>query len=288
MAESAYFFGAFFKSNTKERQIKMKKRIMAIIASAALCLGLCGCKKSSDTDWDYIKNKGELVVGITYNMPMNYNDDNGELTGFETEFTNAVCEKLDVKPKFQVIEWSKKEMELKSKTIDLVWNGLTVTEDRKKEFLFSKSYMSNKQVTVVKKENAEKYPDAASMSSLKIAFEGGSAGEDIIKATDALKNVDKNSMTAQKDALMEVKAGTSDACIVDYTLAKAFTKEGSDYDDLTVLDNLGSKSEEYAIGARLEDKETIEKINGAIDELAKDGTLKKIAEKYDLADALLV
>lgn len=266
----------------------MKKRLLAILASAALCLGLCGCKKNSDTDWDYIKNKGELVVGITYNMPMNYNDDNGELTGFETEFTKAVCKKLDVTPKFQLIEWSKKEMELKSKTIDLVWNGLTVSEDRKKEFLFSKSYLSNKQVTVVKKENADKYPDAASMGSLKIAFEGGSAGEDVVKENEALKNVTKNSMTAQKDALMEVKAGTSDACIVDYTLGKAFTKEGSDYDDLVVLDNLGSASEEYAIGARLEDTETIAKINAAIDELAADGTLKKIAEKYDLADALLV
>lgn len=90
-------------------------------------------KGGSDTDWDYIKNKGELVVGITYNMPMNYNDDNGELTGFETEFTNAVCEKLGVKAKFQLIEWTKKEMELKSKNIDLIWNGLTVTEDRKRK-----------------------------------------------------------------------------------------------------------------------------------------------------------
>lgn len=267
----------------------MKKRIMAILASAAMCVGLCGCKKSgSGSDWYYIKNKGTLVVGITYNMPMNYKDDNGELAGFETDFTNAVCEKLGVKAEFQVIEWSKKEMELKSKTIDLVWNGLTVTEDRKKEMLFSKSYLKNKQVTVVKKENADKYPDAASMSAIKIAFEGGSAGEDIIKETEALKNVNKANMTAQKDALMEVKSGASDACIVDYTLAKAFTKEGSDYSDLAVLDNLNSASEEYAIGARLEDTETVKKLNETIDELAKDGTIKKIAEKYDLTDALLV
>lgn len=266
----------------------MKKRILALLASAVMCVGLCGCSKSDASDWEYIKNKGKLTVGITYNMPMNYKDDSGELTGFETEFTKAVCEKLGVEPEFTVIEWSKKEFELKAKTIDLVWNGLTVTEDRKKEMLFSTSYMSNKQVTVVKKENADKYPDAASMGDIKIAFEGGSAGEDIINATDALKNAKKTSLTAQKDALMEVKAGTSDACIVDYTLAKAFTREGSDYSDLTVLENLNSAAEEYAIGARLEDTETINKINGAIDELAKDGTLKKIAEKYDLADALLV
>ena len=299
----------------------MKKKILAIFASAAMCLGLCGCgntatssttsstannssadKTSSvasqtsatesasadNTDWNYIKNKGEMIVGITYNMPMNYQDENGELTGFETEFTKAVCEKLGVTPKFQVIEWSKKEIELKAKTIDVIWNGLTVTEERKENILFSTSYLKNKQVTVVKAENADKYPDTASMANISIAFESGSAGEDIIKNDAALKDCKQVNCEAQKDAMLEVKSGTADACIVDYTLAKAFTKEGTDYSDLKVLENIQNTDEEYAIGARLEDKETISKINAAIDEVAKDGTLKAIAEKYDLADALLV
>ena len=274
----------------------MKKKIMAILASAMMCVGLCGCgNKNGASDWDYIKNKGTLVVGITYNMPMNYKDDSGELTGFETEFTTAVCEKLGVKPEFQLIEWGKKEMELKSKNIDLVWNGLTVTEDRKKEFLFSTSYLKNKQVTIVKKENADKYPDTKAMTDIKIAFEGGSAGMDIVKE---IKNVeydedltgmsDAVNCEAQVNALIEVKAGKVDACIVDYTLGHALTKEGSDYDDLVVLENIPNTDEEYAIGARMEDTETIKKINEIIDELAKDGTLKALAEKYDLTDALLV
>lgn len=269
----------------------MKKKILSLLASAMMCVGLCGCGSkgsASDTDWGYIENKGTLVVGITYNMPMNYKDDSGELTGFETEFTTAVCEKLGVKPEFQLIEWSKKEMELKSKTIDLVWNGLTVTEDRKKEFLFSTSYLKNKQVTIVKSENADKYPDTSAMANIKIAVEGGSAGEDIIKEDANLEGCTPINCEAQINALMEVKAGTADACIVDYTLGRALTKEGSDYADLVVLENIPNTDEEYAIGARLEDTETIKKINEAIDELAKDGTLKKIAEKYDLADALLV
>lgn len=267
----------------------MKKRILAVLASAMMCVGLCGCRGNSEkTDWEYIKDKGTLVVGITYNMPMNYMDDNDELTGFETDFTNAVCEKLGVEPKFQVIEWSKKEMELKSKSIDLVWNGLTVTEDRKKEFLFSTSYLKNKQVTIVKKENADKYPDTKSMANIKIAFEGGSAGEDIIKEDGNLTGCTPINCEAQINALMEVKAGTADACIVDYTLGRALTKEGSDYSDLTVLENIPNTDEEYAIGARMEDTETVKKINEVIDELAKDGTLKAIAKKYDLSDALLV
>lgn len=275
----------------KERNItmKLKQKILAILAGAAMCLGLCGCSGKGDlSDWEYIEDKGTLIVGITYNMPMNYNDDNGVLTGFETDFTTEVCKRLGVKPEFQQIEWSKKEMELKSKTIDLIWNGLTVTEDRKKEMLFTTSYLRNKQVTIVKAENKDKYPDTASMAGIKIAFEGGSAGEDIVKEDANLKDCKPVNCEAQVNALMEVKSGQADACIVDYTLGMALTKEGTDYSDLVVLENIANTDEEYAIGARLEDTETVKKINEIIDELAKDGTLKAIAEKYDLADALLV
>ena len=254
-----------------------------------MALGLCGCSANGElTDWNYIEKKGTLVVGITYNMPMNYNDESGQLTGFETDFTTEVCKRLGVEPKFQLIEWSKKEMELKSKTIDLIWNGLTVTEERKQEMLFTTSYLRNKQVTVVKAENASKYPDTKSMAGITIAFEGGSAGEDIVKDDANLKDCKIVNCEAQVNALMEVKAGTADACIVDYTLGRALTREGSDYSDLVVLENIANTDEEYAIGARLEDTETVKKINEIIAELAKDGTLKKIAEKYDLSDALLV
>ena len=267
--------------------MKLKKKIMAIMAAAAMCLGLCGCG-SRLTDWEYIEDKGTLVVGITQNMPMNYYDDNNKLTGFETEFTEEVCKRLGVKPEFQQIDWSKKEMELKGKTIDLIWNGLTVTEDRKKEMLFTTSYLQNKQVTVVKKENSSKYPDTRSMAGITIAFEKGSAGEDIVNNDPSLKNCGTVSSDSQVKALLEVKSGTADACIVDYTLGRALTKEGTDYSDLVVLTNIENTDEEYAIGARLEDTETVKKINEIIAELAADGTLKKIAEKYDLADALLV
>ena len=269
--------------------MKLKQIIPALVAGLAMCLGLCGCVSKGDlSDWAYIEDKGTLVVGITYNMPMNYNDDSGKLTGFETDFTTEVCKKLGVEPKFQLIEWSKKEMELKSKTIDLIWNGLTVTEDRKKEMLFTTSYLRNKQVTIVKAENASKYPDTQSMAGITIAFESGSAGEDIVKDDAALKDCKTVNCEAQVNALMEVKAGTADACIVDYTLGRALTREGSDYSDLVVLENITDSDEEYAIGARLEDTETVNKINEVIAELAADGTLKEIADKYELAEALLV
>lgn len=106
--------------------------------------------KAEESDWEYIKNKGELVVGITLFAPMNYNDENGELIGFETEFAKAVCEKLGVKVKFQVISWKAKETELASKNIDCIWNGMTITPEREENMQISIPYMENKQAVVVK------------------------------------------------------------------------------------------------------------------------------------------
>lgn len=108
-------------------------------------------------DWEYIKEKGTLVIGITYFEPMNYIDENNELTGFETEFAKAVCEILGVTPVFQEISWTAKETELNAKNIDCIWNGLTITPERQETMEISKPYMNNKQVLVVKAENVDKY-----------------------------------------------------------------------------------------------------------------------------------
>lgn len=105
---------------------------------------------SAESDWEYIKLKGELVIGITYFAPMNYMDDNNELVGFETEFAKAVCEKLGLTPVFQEISWNSKETELAAKNIDCIWNGMTIDEDRKENMSISMPYMENKQVLVRK------------------------------------------------------------------------------------------------------------------------------------------
>ncbi len=106
--------------------------------------------KAEESDWEYIKNKGKLVVGITLFAPMNYKDANDELIGFETEFAKAVCEKLGLEVEFQVIDWNSKETELASKNIDCIWNGMTITEEREENMQISIPYMENKQVVVVK------------------------------------------------------------------------------------------------------------------------------------------
>ena len=289
------------------------KRIAALLLAGIMSVGLCSCASSNTSsasesssaaesnadgsaadstdstaseggDWQYIADKGNFVAGITLFEPMNYYDENGELTGFETEFTKAVFEKLGVEAKFQEIEWDKKEIELNAKTIDAIWNGLTVTEERKENMGFSKSYVRNKQVVVIKADNKDKYTDEASMAGASCAAESGSAGQTAIETSPVLSQNEFVGASAQKDVLLEVKAGTVELGVLDYVMAKASIGEGTDYSDLMIVEGVELAPEEYAIGMRKGDTETIEKVNGAIDELVADGTLKALAEKYGLAD----
>ena len=128
----------------------MKKffRTAAVLA-LALMMGACSSGKKEVSDSAYIKDKGEMVIGITQFAPMNYYEGE-ELIGFETEFAKAVCEKLGVEPNFQEINWKSKEVELSSKNIDCIWNGMTINEERKANMSVTIPYMNNKQVMVVK------------------------------------------------------------------------------------------------------------------------------------------
>ena len=255
----------------------MKKRIVALVLAVltlVLALGFAGCKKNDKTDWDYIADKGELVIGITYFRPMNYME-NGELVGFETEFAKAVCEKLGVTAKFQEIDWDSKVTELNSKTIDCIWNGMTATDELKNQINFSSAYMNNSQVAVIRKADAAKYKDLASMSGAKVVAEAG-----LSKSYLPVKD--------QGTSLMEVKSKTADIAIIDAVTAAGSIGEGTDYDDLMIVDVISSAdSEVYAVGIRKSDTELTAKINAAIKELYDDGTLAKLAEKYNLSGRVI-
>ena len=260
------------------------KKWIAVLLAAVTCAALLASCKQEKTDWEYIEDKGSMVMGITLYEPMNYYDENGKLTGFETEFAEAVCKKLGVKAEFQVIDWEQKETELKSRTIDAIWNGLTITPERRENMAFSTPYISNKQVVVTRKENLEKYSTLAGMAGASVTAENGSAGEAAIQASDVLSKNSYVASAAQKDVLLEVKAGTSELGVVDVVMAMASIKDGTDYADLAIVSGVELTAEEYAIGLRLEDTALLAKINAAIDGMVKDGSLKALAEKYGLAD----
>lgn len=263
------------------------KKIIALVMAITLCLGIfCACGKSE-----------EFVIGITYFEPMNYFDDSNKLVGFETEFAEAVCKELGLTPKFQEINWNSKETELNAGNIDCIWNGMTIDDDRKANMGISNPYMENKQVLVVKAENLEKYSTAEGLAGMKLCAEKGSAGEKTIIGDEANSiaanevfanaNVDYTAVDTMAKAIMEVKSGTSDGCVVDFVTSIGMIGEGTDFADLVVVEEFEFGLEYYGIAFRKTDTETLQKFNDAIDKLMKDGTIDAIAKKYKLEGQLV-
>lgn len=269
--------------------------LTGVMAAAALtgCGGSTGSStpgtaSANENDWTYIQNKGELIIGVTYFEPMNYMNENGELTGFETEFATKVCEKMGVTPKFQKIDWDSKEVELNAKTIDCIWNGLTITDERKTNMDISTPYMENKQVMVAKADIADKLTSADALKGLTVVAEKKSAGEEVAQSDEFFTSAEYVSVDSQAKALLEVKSGTADVAVIDYVMSIGTLAEGSDYSDLKVVTDKSFAPEQYGIALRKDSTETLKKLNEAIQVCADDGTLKQIAEKYNLQDLLLV
>ncbi len=263
----------------------MKKIAALLMATLMLALAFAGCaakEPAADDDWAYIKDKGEMVIGITEYAPMNYYDDAGKLIGFDTEYAEAVCAELGVTPKFVVINWDTKEMELEAKNIDCVWNGFTITEERKAALEFTEPYVKNMQVVVIKADNAATYVDTASLSGANLVAEMGSTGESSIAGDENLSKASYVGVSKMADALLEVKAGTADAAVIDYVMAKAMVGEGTDYADLMIMDGVELAYEEYGVGFR-KGSTAAAAVNEATAAIIESGALPEIAAKYGLA-----
>ena len=273
----------------------MKKftKILAVILAALFvvgCFAACsGTNEKTDSDLDYITTKGKLVIGITLFAPMDYYADEAEteLTGFEVEFGKAVCEKLGVTPEFQVIDWKAKETELNAKNIDCIWNGLTITPERMETMSISTPYMANKQVIIVKAENAEKYATAGSLSGLTVVAEAESAGEEVALEDAFFEGANFTAVDTMAKAMMEVKSGTADAAVIDYVTGIGSLGEGTDYEDIVMIESVAFAEEQYGIAFR-QGSDVTAKVNEIIGELIADGTLQKIADKYKLGEQLIV
>ena len=265
----------------------MKKIAALLMATLMMALAFAGCAKpaaepAADSDWAYIQGNGEMVIGITEYAPMNYYDDAGNLIGFDTEYAEAVCAELGVTPKFVVINWDTKEMELEAKNIDCIWNGFTITEERKAALEFTDPYVKNMQVVVIKADNAASYVDTASLSGANLVAEMGSTGESSIADDENLSKANYVGVSKMADALLEVKAGTADAAVIDYVMAKAMVGEGTDYADLMIVEGVELAYEEYGVGFR-KGSDAAAAVNEATAALIESGALPEIAAKYGLA-----
>lgn len=255
----------------------MKKLFAFVMVMVLMLSCFTACAKDGDSDMAYVKEKGKLVVGITDYAPMDYKDDNGEWIGFDADFAKLFAKELGVEVEFFVIaDWGKKFYELETKNIDVIWNGMTINEDVTLNTNCSDPYVVNAQVVVMKTDMVGDYTTADSIKALTVAVENGSAGQDAAEAAGVENIVPVQDQAA---ALMEVKAGTSDACVIDITMAKAMTGDGTSYADLAV--GISLTSEEYGVGFRKESDLTA-KFNDFMAKLKADGTLQDLAEKYSV------
>lgn len=258
------------------------KKLFAVVMAMIMTLSLVGCgsDNSKQPDSEYVKDKGTLVVGITNFAPMDYKDESGEWVGFDADMAKAFAESLGVKVEFVEIDWDQKTMELDGKTIDCVWNGMTLTDEVTSAMDCSNAYCNNAQVVVLPKDKAANYQTTDSLKGLKFAAEAGSAGEKQLN----LLELDVTPVKAQSDALMEIAAGTSDAAVIDSLMAAAMIGEGTSYSNLTYTVSLNS--EEYGVGFR-KGSDLVEKLNQFFKDSYADGSIKTCAEKYGVQAALI-
>lgn len=266
----------------------MKKVLALMMAVMLLCCGLAGCGSAGDnssdaaptTDMQYVKDKGTLIIGITDFAPMDYQDESGKWIGFDAEMAELFAKRLGVEPQFQIVDWDNKAMELDGKTVDVVWNGMTLTDEVKAAMDCSNAYCNNAQIVVVKKSVADKYKTVDDVKGLKFAVENGSAGEEQVTALGA----EYVEVADQATALAEVKAGTADAAVIDSLMAAAMVGEGTGFADLMYTVKLNS--EEYGVGFR-KGSDMVAEINDFFADIYADGTMTELAKKYKVQEALI-
>ena len=287
--------------------MKTKKLLALLMAGAMSVSVLSGCggsaaktddssadaadtSASAESDVDYVKSNGKLVIGITDFAPMDYKEDGSdEWVGFDADMAKAFAESLGVKAEFIEINWDNKIMELDSKGVDAVWNGMTLTDEVKTSMNCSDPYATNAQVVVVPScllYTSDAAKDIESIKDMTFAVESGSAGEAAAQAA----GLNATAVQSQADALMEVAAGTSDACVIDLLMAGAMIGEGTSYPNLTYTVNLneanGEEDENYVVGFR-KGSDLTEAFNNFYKGAYKDGIVLSFAQKYGVQEAIV-
>ena len=278
--------------------MKTKKLLALLMAGAMSVSMLSGCggsaaktddsstdaadtSASAESDVDYVKSNGKLVIGITDFAPMDYKEDGSdEWVGFDADMAKAFAESLGVKAEFIEINWDNKALELENKGVDAVWNGMTLTDDVKALMATSEPYCLNGQVVVLAADVADQYQTVESLSGLSFAVENGSAGMEQAEAA----GLDYVAMDTQAKALMEVASGTSDAAIIDLLMAGAMIGEGTSYPDLTYTVQLNS--EEYGVGFR-KGSDLAEAFNNFWKEAYDAGTVMETAKTYGVQESVI-
>jgi len=270
----------------------MKKISLAVFAMMMVVMlaVFAGCSSSSDTNsgtadsgtaqdnsLQNVLDKGTLVLGLDDSFPpMGFRDENNNIVGFDIDVATEVANRMGVELKLQPIEWSTKEMELNTGSVDCLWNGLSIDDERKQAMDLSEPYMTNRMVLVVL--NDSEYTDQASLAGKTIGVQNGSTAEKILEESDFSKTIGntigfKDNVTA----FMELETKGIDAIFMDEVVANyAITSQNKDF---KVLED-GLTEEEYAVGFKKGNTALKNEVQKYIDEMKADGTMTQISEKW--------
>lgn len=268
--------------------MKFKKVLVGALALVStLTLTACSSsssKKATSTDqWDtYVKN-GEITIGFDNTfVPMGYEDEDGSNVGFDIDLANAVFKEYGITVKWQSINWDMKETELNNGTIDLIWNGYSITDERAEKVLFTNPYMVNEQVLVTKKSSG--ITSFADMKDKVLGAQSGSSGYDAFTSNpEVLKDIVSGGDATQYEtftqALIDLKNDRIDGLLIDKVYANYYLEQEGELDNYNIISS-EFDGEDFAVGARKADKTLVKKINQAFKKLYQDGTFQEISNKW--------
>ena len=258
---------------------------MLIIAAALFASGAQESASGEDNSLKYIMEKGNIVLGLDDSFPpMGFRDTNGEIAGFDIDLAKEVCSRLGVELKLQPIDWDAKILDLNSGDIDIIWNGLTITDERIEKIDFSKPYIANRQIIMVQKDSGINLK--SDLSGKKVGIQLGSSAEEAVKS-DAPVMESFDELVKYQDnvqALMDLETGRIDAVVVDEILGRYYLSgKPSVYE---VAEEYFAE-EEYGIGFRKGETAFVNAVDTAIDQMVADGAATAISEKWFAEDILL-
>jgi polar amino acid transport system substrate-binding protein len=265
-----------------KNKFKSIKILLALFILTSVVLSGCSSKISSSSDaYSKIKDKGYVVIGLDDTFaPMGFKNEAGEIVGFDVDLAKEAFKRVGLEVKLQPIDWSMKETELNSGNIDLIWNGYTITEERKEKVAFIKPYLENRQLIIaLSNSNIKTKTD---LKDKKVAAQNGSSSVDAVnKEPEVLSSFNGGELIVfdtNNEAFMDLESGRIDAIVADEILARYYMSQRGN-DKYTVLEEDFGK-EEYGVGLRKEDTQLLDNLEKALDEMKKDGAAAEISKKW--------
>ena len=260
---------------------KMVKTLVIAGIAATIGISMVGCGNNTEKTGSSTLDKKELVIGLDDEfVPMGFRDESGELIGFDIDLAKAVAEKLNKEIKFQPINWSMKESELNGGNIDLIWNGYSISDERKEKVEFSKPYLNNTQIIVTLADSP--INTKADLNGKKVGAQDQSTAVDAVESDgNIMSTFDGGNIITFEDnnqALMDLEAGRLDAIVVDEILARYYIKARGEEKYKILTENFGN--EQYGVGMRKGDTQFTEAFNKALDEVISDGQAGEISKKW--------